>query len=98
MAPDLGTKYNCFKCGSKFYDLRKPIPICPKCGADQRDSPPPEHSAPTERKRARPKAAPDSEVIPTVDEEAAEPVLGDAEDEDEESEDDVAAEAVDEEA
>jgi len=51
-AKDLGTKYTCFKCGAKFYDLKKPEPICPKCGADQRESPAlrPEKS---ERKRGR---------------------------------------------
>ncbi len=38
-AKDLGTKYTCFKCGAKFYDMKKPEPICPKCGADQRESP-----------------------------------------------------------
>jgi uncharacterized protein (TIGR02300 family) len=38
-AKDLGNKHLCFKCGAKFYDLRKPEAICPKCGADQRDSP-----------------------------------------------------------
>jgi uncharacterized protein (TIGR02300 family) len=39
MARDLGTKYVCFKCGTKFYDLKKPVPACPKCGADQREAP-----------------------------------------------------------
>lgn len=39
MARDLGTKYVCFKCTTKFYDLKKPAPTCPKCGADQRDAP-----------------------------------------------------------
>jgi predicted nucleic acid-binding Zn-ribbon protein len=34
--PDLGTKYECFECGAKFYDLGKPEPLCPKCGTDQR--------------------------------------------------------------
>ena len=38
-AKDLGTKHTCFKCGTKFYDLKKPEPLCPKCGADQRESP-----------------------------------------------------------
>ncbi len=38
-AKDLGTKHTCFKCQTKFYDLKKPEPICPKCGADQRQSP-----------------------------------------------------------
>lgn len=35
-AKDLGTKYTCFKCATKFYDMKKPEPLCPKCGADQR--------------------------------------------------------------
>jgi hypothetical protein len=39
MARDLGSKYVCFKCSTKFYDLKKPVPTCPKCGADQRDAP-----------------------------------------------------------
>ena len=38
-AKDLGNKFVCFKCGTKFYDLKKPDPVCPKCGADQRESP-----------------------------------------------------------
>jgi uncharacterized protein (TIGR02300 family) len=38
-AKELGTKFVCFKCATKFYDLKKPDPICPKCGADQRESP-----------------------------------------------------------
>lgn len=36
---DLGAKYVCFKCSTKFYDMKKPDPVCPKCGADQRASP-----------------------------------------------------------
>jgi uncharacterized protein (TIGR02300 family) len=39
VARDLGTKYNCYKCGTRFYDLKKPVPACPKCGADQREQP-----------------------------------------------------------
>lgn len=36
--PNLGRKYSCYSCHTKFYDLGKPNPLCPKCGADQRDS------------------------------------------------------------
>jgi uncharacterized protein (TIGR02300 family) len=36
--PQLGKKYTCYSCHTKFYDLGKPIPVCPKCGADQRDA------------------------------------------------------------
>jgi hypothetical protein len=36
--PSLGKKYTCYSCHTKFYDLGKPVPNCPKCGADQRDA------------------------------------------------------------
>ena len=29
----LGTKFECYNCGTKFYDLGKSESICPKCGA-----------------------------------------------------------------
>ncbi|HMV66429.1 MAG TPA: FYDLN acid domain-containing protein [Myxococcota bacterium] len=35
----LGTRYACFQCGTKFYDLNRPEPTCPDCGADQREAP-----------------------------------------------------------
>lgn len=35
----LGQKWSCYSCQIKFYDLNKPEPKCPKCGADQRQSP-----------------------------------------------------------
>jgi len=38
-AKDLGAKHVCFKCQTRFYDLKKPVAICPKCGADQREAP-----------------------------------------------------------
>ena len=55
--PELGKKYTCYSCHTKFYDLGKPIPKCPKCGADQRDA----EDAPvvtTSRGRARSAPAP----------------------------------------
>ena len=48
----LGEKYVCFSCGAKFYDLGKPEPRCPKCGADQREAP----------RQVRPRSAPAAEV------------------------------------
>ncbi len=54
-AKDLGVKHACFKCGTKFYDLKKPDPICPKCATDQREGP--AHKAPPPaEKRSRPPA------------------------------------------
>ena len=65
-ASKLGSKWNCFQCGAKFYDLNKPEPLCPKCGADQRQRPkvsassPPQPSAP--RRPPRP-------IAPLLDDE-----------------------------
>jgi hypothetical protein len=35
----LGTKWECFSCGAKFYDLNRPEPLCPRCGANQFERP-----------------------------------------------------------
>jgi hypothetical protein len=37
----LGSKWGCFSCGAKFYDLNKPEPLCPRCGANQLKRPKP---------------------------------------------------------
>jgi uncharacterized protein (TIGR02300 family) len=65
-AKDLGAKHICFKCGTRFYDLKKPAPICPKCGADQRESPAVK-APPAEKRRPPPRP-----VAPAVVEEEAE--------------------------
>jgi uncharacterized protein (TIGR02300 family) len=75
MARDLGTKYTCFKCGTKFYDLKKPAPTCPKCGADQREAPIPKVAT---TRAARAAAAREEELI-TEEEE----LEGDEEEEEE---------------
>jgi uncharacterized protein (TIGR02300 family) len=60
-AKDLGRKYVCWKCGTKFYDLKKASPACPKCGSDPRESP--ALKAPPEKKvRPAPKVEPAEEV------------------------------------
>jgi uncharacterized protein (TIGR02300 family) len=64
-AKDLGTKYICGKCGTKFYDLKKAAPICPKCGADQRESQALK-SPPQADKRPRP--VPKPAIEPELDE------------------------------
>jgi uncharacterized protein (TIGR02300 family) len=33
--PELGTKRVCVSCGTRFYDLTKSPPACPKCGTEQ---------------------------------------------------------------
>jgi hypothetical protein len=71
-----GRKFTCYSCSSKFYDLNKPNPKCPKCGADPEDDP----------NKGIPVAAapePTEEFSDEVEEEAAD------EDADEEGEDDM---------
>jgi uncharacterized protein (TIGR02300 family) len=34
---NLGTRRVCRSCGTKFYDLNKPEPSCPRCGAPAGD-------------------------------------------------------------
>ena len=86
-AKDLGTKHTCYKCGTKFYDLRKPEPLCPKCGADQRQSP--ALKTPAERRKAAPKPVPAVVEEPEVEAELDEELPGDDDDEDVEADEDV---------
>ena len=66
-AKDLGVKHTCWKCGTKFYDLKKPDPACPKCGSDPRAAPVAKAPPPAERRRAA-KEEPVEEVAETVEE------------------------------
>ena len=88
-AKDLGVKHTCFKCGTRFYDLKKPEPICPKCGADQRESPA-LRAPPAAEKRARPapKQAAKEPVEELVDETDLEEELDEADEEPEETAED----------
>ncbi|RME06779.1 MAG: TIGR02300 family protein [Deltaproteobacteria bacterium] len=51
---DLGKKYTCYACGIKFYDLKRPEPICPKCHANQREAPKRPSKAAVKREPAPP--------------------------------------------
>jgi uncharacterized protein (TIGR02300 family) len=81
-AKDLGTKFTCFKCGTRFYDLKKPEPLCPKCGADQRQSPVSKPSPAAEKRRAKAVAPP---VKPEVEEVEPEAELDEDAEKDEEA-------------
>lgn len=52
----LGTKYDCFSCGTKFYDLGKSEPVCPKCGANQKDAGQSDSAAVSQSSRRKRKA------------------------------------------
>lgn len=74
-AKDFGTKFVCFKCSTKFYDMKKPDPICPKCGADQREA---SATKASEGRRSRLSAAPKI-IEPVEPVEGAEPAAEDDE-------------------
>jgi uncharacterized protein (TIGR02300 family) len=68
-AKDLGVKHTCWKCSTKFYDLKKPNAVCPKCGADPREAPVVKPvSAAAERRRAREEPAAVPEVATEIEE------------------------------
>jgi len=52
----LGQRWICFSCACKFYDMHKADPICPKCQANQHESPLFQKAKPA-RKKPRKKAA-----------------------------------------
>jgi hypothetical protein len=58
----LGTRYVCFSCGTKFYDLNRPAPLCPECGSDQRQAPARDLRALLSSKGPRPKMDDDEPV------------------------------------
>ena len=98
---NLGNKFECFSCGTRFYDLGKSEAICPKCGANQKDSDRAQSVSTTQAARKRRKAEPPKPVeiddepiedIAAADEEIAVGEveledLGDAEEEEEEEDD-----------
>jgi len=73
----LGTKYECYNCGTKFYDLGKSAALCPKCGADQKDSARAESPAAGQASRRRRKA----EVSKPIEIDEEEPIADIVEDE-----------------
>jgi len=91
--PGIGGKRVCVSCATRFYDLARTPPVCPKCGVEQPPEPPrppPMRRGPATRHRMMKGPAP---AAREPDEEAA-PVLDPDDDEVEPDED---AEAVEEE-
>lgn len=68
---DLGIRYKCYKCGTKFYDLNKPQPICPSCGEDQNNEET-KRMLKRKRKRSLSKVKTDIRAIPEESESMAE--------------------------
>jgi hypothetical protein len=54
----LGNKFECYNCSTRFYDLGKSEAICPKCGANQKDSDRGDHGTATTSTRRKRKVEP----------------------------------------
>jgi len=87
-AKELGTKHICFKCGTKFYDLKKAEPLCPKCGSDQRQSPALKPGASEKRSRPPARPVPPPKVEPEAEVEAEGEEDAEAEEAEEDAEED----------
>ncbi len=49
---ELGAKWDCWSCSTKFYDLGRDPVVCPKCGADQaKENEPPEPEEENDKKK-----------------------------------------------
>ena len=72
--PELGNKFECAECGTKFYDLGNPAAVCPKCGtAPKRDGSEVERKVPLAR---LPDVEEEEEVAVVPDDDAVEEVAG----------------------
>jgi predicted nucleic acid-binding Zn-ribbon protein len=76
----LGQRFTCFQCGTKFYDLNRPTPTCPECGADQNGAPARDIKSLLASSRRRARSAPA---------EADEPLFSDLNEDEDEDEDDL---------
>lgn len=61
-ADELGTRYKCYKCGTKFYDLGRPQPLCPSCGEDQNN----DESKGTHKRKRKRRSYPMVKADPTI--------------------------------
>jgi uncharacterized protein (TIGR02300 family) len=86
---ELGNKHLCNSCNTKFYDLQKEVPICPKCGEEIIIIIKPRLGRPPLNKKPNPEPPPVKEVIKA-------PVLEDDDGLDNEIEDLVSLEDLDE--
>jgi hypothetical protein len=71
--PELGTKYTCAECGTKFYDLGRPDPVCPSCGTVPE---PPKKPAPRRGRKSKNVLPPKSPVVDGDDDDDDDDVAG----------------------
>ena len=83
--PELGNKYTCPSCGTKFYDLNRERFSCPTCGYDPR----------SEEAEAADEDQQDEEILGINDEESMEDAEAAKEVDEDEDEDDPEVEEID---
>jgi uncharacterized protein (TIGR02300 family) len=81
-----GAKHTCPRCQTRFYDLRRPQTLCPRCGADPVAEAAAMRAARPSRKKAAPKVAPPPKPVEVDD--ADLPEVEEADDADEDEDDD----------
>lgn len=59
---ELGTRYKCYKCETKFYDLGRPQPLCPFCGVNQNE----DATRETHKRKRRFRSYPMAKAYPTI--------------------------------
>ena len=93
--PGVGSKRVCVSCATRFYDLARTPPVCPKCGTEQ----PPEapRAPPIRRGPARRMTKAPTPAARDADDDAA-PVLDDDDDDEDEIEADEDAEPAEDDA
>ncbi|MEQ1565115.1 MAG: FYDLN acid domain-containing protein [Myxococcota bacterium] len=82
----LGTRYVCYVCGTKFYDMTRPIPTCPDCNADQREAPVRDIKSLLSKGGGRRRNEPDFDEL---EDEDLDEEMGGVDDEDAEEDDDI---------
>jgi hypothetical protein len=94
-SPELGSKRMCVSCSTRFYDMAKAPPVCPKCGTEQPPEVPRVRAPVREVRRRFPVPAPAVVVAEEVEVVADEELDEDAEIEpDDDDDDEDAAEIV----
>ena len=92
-AKNLGVKYTCYKCSTRFYDMKKPQPECPKCGTNQRNAPAVRSTpTPASERKLKPVPVEPAEEEGTAEVEATDDVLLDDEELDEFGDDEIEVE------
>lgn len=76
---ELGAKRECQSCGTKYYDLGKEPPVCPRCGTTFSATAPKAAPAPVEKPKPKPKAEPRVAPVAAEGDEEAEPIVADEE-------------------